>query len=191
MAFLLPGLLLFFAAHLVPTLPGLRGSLIARLGEAPYKLAFSLCAAAGLVMIVFGVSIFRGSAADIQIWTPPLWSRHLVFALMAPAFVLLAAAYIPSRLRDWAGHPMLLAIILWATAHLLANGDRLALLLFGSFLLFALFDRWSVARRAPARRPAATGWTGDAAALVVGLACWAAVLFWLHASAGAPLLAAR
>jgi hypothetical protein len=61
------------------------------------------------------------------------------------------------------------------------------LLLFGSFLAFAIYDRISVAARAPTRA-LARSWGGDAAAIIVGVALWAATLFWLHALAGVPLL---
>jgi uncharacterized membrane protein len=108
---------------------------------------------------------------------------------MLPACVLIVAAYAPSHIRDWTRHPMLAAVALWAAAHLVANGDLLALLLFGSFLLFAFYDRFSVSRRALAPRVAARGWAGDAAAVLVGLGLWAAILLRLHAWAGVPLLA--
>jgi uncharacterized membrane protein len=83
---------------------------------------------------------------------------------------------------------MLAAIMLWAVAPLLANGDLLALLLFGSFLIFALYDRLSAARRGLGRKKPAQGFGGDVAAVVVGLVLWAATLFKLHALAGVPLL---
>lgn len=183
------GLILFFAAHLLPTAPLLRGGLVSALGENGYKAGFSLASGLGLVLIILGVAAMRGSGADIQLWRPPLWARHLTFALMLPAFVLVVSAYAPSHIRDWTRHPMLAGVMLWAAAHLFANGDLLALLLFGSFLVFSIYDRISVSGRAATQRAAAKGWAGDAAALLVGLALWAATLFWLHARAGVPLLA--
>jgi uncharacterized membrane protein len=184
------GLILFFAAHLVPTAPDRRAALVSALGENGYKIGFSLASALGLALIVLGVGAMRGSASDLQLWLPPVWARHLAFALMLPAFVLVAAAYAPpSHIRDWARHPMLAGVTLWAAAHLFANGDLLALLLFGSFLLFSIYDRIAATRRAASPRAPATGWAGDAAALVVGSALWAATLFWLHGLAGVPLLA--
>jgi uncharacterized membrane protein len=185
------GLILFFGAHMTPTFPKIRADLAQRLGLGPYKLLFTVASLAGLVLIVLGVSALRGSPADAQIWAPPLWSRHLAFALMLPAFILIASAYIPSRLRDKVGHPMLAAVAIWALAHLAANGDLLALLLFGSFLAYAIYDRISVSRRAVAPKSFATGWSGDAAAIAVGAVLWAATLFWLHGLAGVPLLPAH
>ena len=188
MAMLILGLALFLGAHVTPTLPGFRAGLIERLGLGPYKLVFTAASLAGLILIVLGVSAMRGGAADAQIWLPPIWTRHLAFALMLPAFILIVAAYIPSHIRAKVGHPMLAAIALWAAAHLAANGDLLALLLFGSFLAFALYDRFSVARRAIVSEAAPPDWRGDAAALALGFVLWAATLFWLHPLAGVPLL---
>ncbi len=188
MAQLILGLILFLGAHLAPTLPGFRGGLVEKFGLNVYKLAFSIASLAGLVLIVTGVSAFRGAPADIPLWTPPTWARHLAFALMLFAFISIVSAYVPSHIRDKARHPMLLAIMVWAVAHLLANGDLLALLLFGSFLAFALYDRLSVERRAAAPKAPAQGYGGDAAAVLIGFAFWAATLFWLHGLAGVPLL---
>ena len=63
---------------------------------------------------------------------------------MIPAMILLVAAYVPSRIRTAVGHPMLTALMIWAFAHLLANGDLASVLLFGSLLGFAVYDRISV-----------------------------------------------
>jgi uncharacterized membrane protein len=191
MALLLFGLLLFFAAHLTPGLPGLRAGLIARLGENGYKGGFSLLSLVGLVAIIFGAASFRGSVSDAQLWASPVWTRHLAFTLMLPAFILVVAANVTSRLRDRLRNPMLIGVALWALAHLLANGNLLALLLFGSFLAFTLYDLASLARRGQAAKTPAQGWTGDALAVGIGAALWAATLFWLHPLAGLPLLASR
>jgi uncharacterized membrane protein len=188
MALLIIGLVLFLGAHLAPTAPGLRGGLVEQIGLNPYKLVFSVVSLAGFILIVMGVSAFRGAPADIHLWSPPLWTRHLAFALMLFAFVLIVSAYVPSHIRDLARHPMLLAIKIWATAHLLANGDLLAVLLFGSFLAFAVYDRISVKRRAIAPKAPAQGFLGDAVAVLAGVALWVATLFWLHGLAGVPLL---
>ncbi len=188
MALLILGLALFFGAHLTPTAPDFRLSLVGRLGLNGYKLGVTLLSLAGLASIVIGASALRGSSADALLWSPPLWTRHLAFALMFAACVLIVAVYIPSHIGAWARHPMLAGVAVWALAHLLANGDLLALLLFGGFGLFAVYDRISLEKRGAPVRPAARGWGGDALALALGGALWAAILFKLHALAGAPLL---
>ncbi len=83
-----------------------------------------------------------------EIYTPPIWLRHITLLLMWPSMILLVAAKVPSRIRTMAKHPMLVGIKLWAFAHLLANGDLASLILFGSFLAWAVVDRISVKRRA-------------------------------------------
>jgi len=188
MVLLIVGLILFFAAHLTPTAPAFHGSLVARFGPNAYKLGFTAVSLIGLGLIIYGAILMRGSPADLHLWSPPVWTRHLAWLLMLAAFVLLAATGLPSHIRDWVGHPMLTAIMVWALAHLLANGDMLALLLFGAFLAYALFDRLSVVQRGVALKPAAQGFGGDARAVAIGAALWALVLFKIHAWAGAPLL---
>jgi uncharacterized membrane protein len=184
MTLLISGLLLFIAAHLLPTQPALRMALIARLGEGPYKGAFSLISAIGLVLLVFGYGQMQGlGRGNPQLWVPPIWTKHLVFLLMVPAMILLVAAYVPSRIRAAVGHPMLTALMLWAFGHLLANGDLASVLLFGSFLAYAVYDRISVRHRSsPGPLGKAHGSSiGDATAVGLGLALYAFMLFWGHA----------
>jgi uncharacterized membrane protein len=188
MALLIIGLILFFVPHLAPTFTDLHAELVQKLGEKPLKGLSSLISLAGFILIVFGASALRGTEANVALWYPPLWSRHFAITLMLPAFILLSSSHIPSHIRDAVRHPMLTATIVWALAHLVANGDLLALLLFGSFLLFALYDRVSVARRGLGPKKPARGWGGDAAAVVTGTVLWVATLFWLHPLAGVPIL---
>ena len=64
-----------------------------------------------------------------------------------PAFILVAAAYVPgTRIKRAVGHPMVLGVKVWAVAHLLANGAVADLVLFGSILVWAVFN-YAAARR--------------------------------------------
>jgi len=186
------GLLLFFAIHLVPTSPGLRQGLADRFGENAYKAAFSALSLAALVLIVLGyhkLQLMPGK--NPQLWSPPDWTRHIAFLLMLPAMILLVASLVPSRIRTRAKHPMLAAIKFWALAHLIANGDLGSLVLFGSFLAFAVYDRISVKRRATAGALGATSAPpiNDAYVVAGGLALYAFMLFWGHgALIGVPLI---
>ncbi len=192
------GLILFFAVHTLPMLGALRARIIGRTGAGLYLGLFSLVSAVGLVLIVigFGELQFDGSA-NPALWTPPTWTRHIAFALMIVALILLAAAYVPSRIRDGVGHPMLAAIKVWALAHLITNGELASVILFGSFLAFAVIDRISVKRRAAAgisvRGPLGArsgGLGGDAAAVAIGLGLYAFLVFVGHAwLIGIPLIA--
>lgn len=189
MSMLVLGLVVFLGVHLVPTLPALRAGLTGRLGEGGYKGLFSVLSFAGLALIVWGF----GQRDFVALWTPPEWTRHLAFLLMLPVFVLLAAAYIPSRIRTLVRHPMLLAIKLWALAHLLANGDLASVLLFGSFLAFAVYDRISVKRRGAAGPLGAAqgGIAGDLLAVAIGLVAYVLVLLAGHEYLiGVPLIGA-
>ena len=192
MALLIGGLALFFIVHLVPTLPWLRAGLIERLGAGPYRGLFSLASIAGLVAIVLGYGQMQGlGRGNPELWTPPVWIKHVVLLLMIPAMILLVAAYVPSRIRSAVRHPMLTALMIWAFGHLLANGDLASLLLFGSFLAFAGIDRISVISR-PSPGPlgnARGGSLQDTIVIAAGLALYALMLFWGHARLiGVPLL---
>jgi uncharacterized membrane protein len=189
---LLVGLGLFFVAHLIPTRPDLRARLVARIGAGRYSGLFSVVSLVALAMIVWGYGRMQGLArGNPQVWDPPAWSKHVTMLLMVPALILLVAAYVPSRIRNATGHPMLLAIMLWALGHLLANGDLASLLLFGSFLAYAVYDRISVGQR-HALGPlgeAKGGLPGDVAAIAGGLVLYALLLFWGHQKlTGVPLL---
>ena len=134
MTWFLAGLILFFAVHLLPIMPDLRAGVRDAIGGGGYRGLFSLISLLGLVLIVIGYGDLRTSvAANPELWSPPTWTRHIAFLLMIPSMILLVSAYVPNRIRDAVGHPMLAAIKIWALAHLLANGDLASVILFGSF----------------------------------------------------------
>ncbi|CFW97583.1 NnrUfamily protein [Candidatus Filomicrobium marinum] len=192
MMLLIAGLALFFAIHLVPTNRPLRDGLAVRFGEMGYKGVFSIVALIGFVMIVLGFAKMQamlGSKNPI-LWYPPTWTRHVAFTLMLPAMILLVAAYIPSRIRAAVKHPMLVAIKIWALAHLLANGDVASIVLFGSFLAYAVYDRISLKHRGNMGAGGANAPViNDVLVVVLGLGLYAAMLFWGHAwLIGVPLV---
>lgn len=184
MMVLIVGLILFLGIHLVPTSPELRDGLKERIGEIPYKIIFSLLSLVGLIVIVLGYHKLQLHPGKNPIlWEPPIWTRHIAVALMLPAMILLVASVIPSRIRTAARHPMLIAIKTWAVAHLIANGDLGALLLFGSFLAFAVYDRISVKKRGaqgPLGSAAPSSAINDVIVVVLGIALYAALLLGGH-----------
>lgn len=192
MLLLVIGLVLFLGIHLLPTAPDLRRDLTARFGENPYKMVFSLLSILGFALIVIGYGKLQVTPGkNPELWSPPFWLRHVSFLLMIPAMILLVAAYVPSRIRTAVKHPMLAAIKVWAFAHLLANGDAASVLLFGSFLAYAVYDRISVKKRAALGPLGAKtgGLSGDIAAVAIGLLLYAGLLFGGHARLiGVPLL---
>lgn len=189
MALLIAGLVVFLGAHTFTTLRGTRAAQIGRLGEGAYKGLYSAVSAIGLGLIVWGFARYR--AHDyLQLWTPPQALKPLAILLMWFAFVALAATYSPAgKIKATLRHPMLVAVKSWALAHLLANGDLGALLLFGTFLAWAVYDRIAVKRRGDAGAPpVATPTAGDAIALAVGTTAFVA-MFWLHPWViGVPIL---
>ncbi|MFN4009733.1 MAG: NnrU family protein [Pannonibacter sp.] len=183
MLYLIAGLVLFFGCHGVTMKRDLRTRLITRLGEGGYKGLYSLVSAAGLALIIFGYGQARFDGAPL-VYEAPTWLRHLALLLLLPVFVFLIAAYVPGRIKTAAKHPMLVAVKLWALAHLLANGDLASVLLFGSFLAYAVIDRISLKRRPASDTGGAPaiqlGAAGDVIALVGGLALYGLFVWKLH-----------
>jgi uncharacterized membrane protein len=175
------GLVLFLGAHTFTTQREARARAIAGIGEGPYKIVYALVSAAGLALIVWGFAHYR--ATDwINVWTPPKALKHLNVLLMLPAVILVVAAYIRGRIYATLKHPMLAGVKLWAFGHLLASGDLGGIILFGSFLAWAVFDRISLKRRAdPGSPPIPVGGVGnDLIAVAVGVVAYLALAFAFH-----------
>lgn len=179
---LIAGLLVFLGTHSVRIVADdWRTATIAKIGPQAWKGAFSLLSIAGFVLIIWGFSLARSE--PVPLWGPPLALRHLVSLLTLPAFILLLAAYVPGNaIKARLNHPMILAVKVWALAHLLANGNATDLLLFGSFLLWAVLS-FSAARRRD--RAAGTVYAPGrmlptAVTAVAGSLVWAVFAFWLH-----------
>ena len=116
-----------------------------------------------------------------MLYEPPPVLRHLTLLLMLPVFPLLIAAYMPGRIKVVTKHPMLVAVKLWAFAHLLANGTLADVLLFGGFLAWAVADRISLKRRPSRPVPGAPpGPANDLIAIVVGLVIYGVFVTWGH-----------
>ncbi|MEY2686188.1 MAG: hypothetical protein RL375_386 [Pseudomonadota bacterium] len=182
MTLLLLGLILFLGVHCTRIVADpWRAAMLARLGEGGWKGAYSLLSAAGLTLIVIGYGQAR--LAPVDLWMPPLWTRHAAAALTLPALVLLVAAYVPGNsIKARLGHPMVLGTKVWALAHLLANGRLSDVLLFGGFLLWSVLAFRSARARdraaglvRPAGRTVPTG-----IAVVVGVVAWAMLGMFLH-----------
>lgn len=182
MTMLILGLILFLGVHSA-RVPGEapRANLRQRMGDNGYKLAYSLLSVAGFVLIVAGYAASRESPQIL--WIAPIWTRHVAALLTIPAFVLLVATYVPGNsIKARLHHPMVLAVKLWAFAHLLANGMVADVLLFGGFLAWS-----ALSFRAARARDRAAGTVYPPGRLVptlvtvaVGLAAWAFFAFWAH-----------
>jgi uncharacterized membrane protein len=181
LAVMIFGLVVFLGAHIFTTMRTPRAALVARVGEGPYKIGYSLVSLVGILLIAYGFGAYRG-AGMIDIWHPPRWLRHVNNLLLWPAFVCLAAAYIPGDIKRVLKHPMLVGIKLWAFGHLLANGDLGSIILFGSFLAWAVYDRITLKRRSDPGAPdfGLGGRDCDTLAVIVGTLLFLAVGFWFH-----------
>lgn len=143
--------IVFIGIHILSSTP-LRAAIVGRLGEGPFRGLFSLLSAA-----TFGWMIWAFSVAPFDpLWSPPVWLRWVALVLMAPACLLLVSA-LSGRNPTLAGrerelqdanpasgiltvtrHPLFWAFTLFAVAHLLTNGDRASVWLFGAIGLLAL-----------------------------------------------------
>jgi len=180
MFLLIAGLILFFGMHCLPLFPARKTAWVEKLGPNGYRGAFSLVSAIGLALIIYGYGAARAEG-PVFVYDPPIWLRHVTMLFMVPVFIFLVAAYVPCRIKAALKHPMLVAVKLWAFSHLLANGDLPSVLLFGSFLVWAVADRISVKRRAPAvvatRQP---GRYSDIAVILAGLLLYGVFAWKLH-----------
>jgi uncharacterized membrane protein len=178
---MITGLVLFLGAHTLTTQRDARARLIAEMGEGGYKISYSLASLAGLALIAWGFSQYRATGW-IEVWSPPKALKHLNVALMLPAVILVVASYLRGRIYAAVKHPMLAGVKLWAFGHLLANGDLGGIILFGSFLAWAVFDRISLKRRAdPGAPPIPVGGiTNDVIAVAVGIIAYLALAFAFH-----------
>ena len=180
-ALLILGLVVFIAAHVFVTRRDDRAAMIARIGERPYKGLFSLVSLIGLVLIIYGFAMYRRSGI-IEVWSPPIWTRHLAIPLVWLAFICLVAAYIPGDIKRVLKHPMLVGVKLWALAHLLSNGDLGSMVLFGGLLAWAVFDRISLKHRLGLGSPPIPvgGRKNDAIAILIGTILFAAFGYVFH-----------
>lgn len=189
MILLLLGLILFFGSHSISIVaPIWRDRAVLHMGEYKWKSLYSLVSGIGLALLLVGYAQLRHLPRVL--YGSPSWMRDVVFVLMLPVFPLLIATYVPGHIRIASKHPMLIAVKLWASAHLLVNGTPADVLLFGSFLVWAIIDRIAIKRRhvnLSARRPPSTLY--DVIAVVVGLGLYGAMIMGLHrVIIGVPLI---
>ena len=178
MIWLIAGLLIFHGIHSLRMIaPGWRDAQVASMGEGKWKGLYSLVSLFALVLMIWGYSEAR-PYSDI-VYVPPDWGRHLAWLIMLPAFILMTFNMRSSRLRALTHHPFLTAVILWSIAHLLANGDMASVLLFGSFLIWAVFTYRNAVLRNSDLPPVAP-LAQDIGAIVAGILLWAVFMFWAH-----------
>ena len=189
LAILILGLVVFFGAHVFVTRRAARAAVIARIGEGAYKGLIGLASLVGLILIGYGFGEYRASGW-IDVWHPPRWTYYVTQILMWPASIFVVAAYIRGNIWRRLKHPMLIGVKTWAVAHLIANGDLGSILLFGSFLVWAGYDRATLKHRTDPGAPPipARGHRNDVIALVVGTVLYLALGLIFHPLVvGAPV----
>jgi uncharacterized membrane protein len=187
LAILILGLVLFLGAHVFVSLRAQRARFIERFGEKTYKWLISLVSAAGIVVIGWGFAQYRATGW-VDIWYPPSWTRHVTTALVWPAIICITAAFLQGRIKRALKHPMIVGVKLWAVAHLISNGDLGSIILFGSVLAWAVYDRISFKYRtddgaSPLAGVLPAGMsdaTKDILAVVLGTVIYLALGFWFH-----------
>jgi uncharacterized membrane protein len=187
LAVMILGLVLFLGVHTLPAQREVRGRAISAMGEGGYKLAYVLVSVLGIALIAWGFAHYR-AAGMIDVWEGLVPAKalvvlkHIAIALMLPAVILVVAAFMRGHIYTALKHPMLAGVKLWAAAHLLANGDLGSIILFGSFLGWAVFDRISLKHRSDAGGPPIPvgGWGNDMIAVAVGIVVYLALAFAFH-----------
>lgn len=167
----------FVLIHLLISGTRVRDGLIARIGQGPYMGLFVVLSIIGLVWLGFAFGEARTSPANAPYWSVGDASRHIQMALQLVAVLLIViglATRNPTSVRQESAierpvrgilrvtrHPFLWGVALWALGHLVVNGDRASLILFGSLLVLAVTGTASI--DAKRKRALGEAWDGFAA----------------------------
>lgn len=183
MAILVLGIIIFLGMHLIRVVaPGFRAGIIESRGKGTWMGIYAILSLIGLCLIIYGFGQARSETG--MLYDPPVFLRHIALLLMLFAFILLAAGFLPAgRIAVAVKHPQVLSIKIWALAHLLANGETSSVLLFGSFLAWAVILRISLKRRERAGErvlPVFKSGINDVFAVVIGLVAYVLFVWKLH-----------
>lgn len=177
MFWLMVGVLLWSLVHLFPSvMPAKRNELYAK-NRKMYEGIYSVVIFVSLAIIVLG---WR-SAVPVQLYNPPVWGRHVTMLLVLIAVILFASGHMPSRIRQWVRHPMLMGVAFWAVGHLFANGDSRSVVLFGGMLIWSIINQITINKRDGAWvKPAVVGPISKEVILVAASLVVYVVLMFLH-----------
>lgn len=154
-------LLAFFLLHSLPVRPAVKFRIVSLIGARLFTLFYSCVSILALGWLIVAAS----RAPYVGLWGPAPW-QHLVTLMIMFGFCFIVAftlgkpnpfsfggssgsAFDPAhagivRLHR---HPLLLAFFLWASAHLLPNGNLAHVILFGLFAGFSLIGMKLIDRR--------------------------------------------
>lgn len=179
MIILLLGLILFFTLHsLTIFAPRWREKKRQRWGRNTLRWIYTLGSLLTVGLIGWGYSLAR--VTPIVIYLPPVWAKPTTDWLMLAVFPLIYATFLPCRIRSVLKYPDLVAIKLWALAHLLSNGMLADVFLFGSFMAWAVVNRISLKRRVRIIPSGVPSEFNDLVAIIAGLMTYLLTLFYLH-----------
>ena len=184
MVILICGLTLWAGVHLMPAvLPSNKKALLDKLGEKRYKLLFTLLIFTSIALIVVG---YRNTQPQFLYHFS--FAKHPAYLMILVAFALMAAANIPSHIKNLVRHPQLVGVFIWASAHILLNGDTRALMLFGTLAIWCVLAMLFINRRdGDWQRPPVTHWKGDVIVIVATLVVVPIVML-IHGWLGVPLM---
>jgi len=181
MAIYLFGLALFFGVHLFSAFRSRvpEKDMKLKMGFGPFMGLYSLLSLAGFILLIVG---YRQAPAGDLIYAGFSSARTINHVLMAVAFVLLIASYVPNNhFKLWVKHPMVVGVGLWAFAHLITGVNTKEAILFGSFFVYCIIDFVAaLPRPSPVPDGPQTGPT--LISLGVGLAAYAGFFLWGHAA---------
>ena len=181
MTILILGLVLFLGIHSIRIFADPWRTLqTKRMGEQKWKGICSLIALIGFMLIIYG---YGQSKPSFMIWSPPLWTWHITAALTLVAFILLTAAQVPKNgIKAKVKDPMVFGVKTWALAHLISNGSLAGMILFGSFLVWAILDFKSCRRRRSNSLsvPADRSLMMTIATYAIGITAWFIFAIYIH-----------
>ena len=152
----------FVLLHLLVSGTPIRNGLVKMMGEGAYMGLFSLASVAGIVWLSMAYGQTRGEAWNIAYWGITPATRHIQLSLMLLAMLLIVPGLTtpnptsvkqegtlnkPDAIKGMlriTRHPFLWGVAIWAGGHLLVNGDRASIVLFGSMLVLAVFGTASI-----------------------------------------------
>lgn len=152
----------FLMTHLGLSSHSLRRGIVERFGEKGFRGLYSLVA---LLALAAMITCYAGAPHHLYLWPPGPGVRHLPLLLMPFSLVLIAGGVTvpnpsavgmetsldrPDPVRGVlrvTRHPVMWGIMIWAAAHILANGDLASIMFFSGFLLTAFLGSLHLDRR--------------------------------------------
>ncbi len=147
MTLILIGLILWIVPHMFKRLAP---DMAASIPEGPRKGSVAVLSVLAIVLMVIG---YRGASGEVY-WGVSSATRGINNLLMVFAFYLYASSGAKTRITRYIRHPQLTAVIVWAVAHILVNGNSESFLLFGGLLAWAIAEIVVLNRAQPDWTPA-------------------------------------